>query len=413
MSITKTYQIMTNLNCNLDCHYCYEKKVGRQNTVDNIRTYLHALFERDNGNTGPVQIDIIGGEAMLYSDLSYAAMEIANELTVQYGRSCVHGSLSTNATLFDKPEPRKFVEDFAHQLDIGVSIDGLKEMHDKHRIYKSDQTKGSYDQIVECLPWLFDTVGRRHVNVKCTMTVETSEAMADSYFNLVDLGFARIGQNLVFEGNYDAVFGMKISGQLRRIMDHWVGEGWYNSIEYLEITDKTQPEYLRSKIKPLKDVQHNHCGTCTHMTCLGFDGNVYGCNRFLTMNQDGKVIGTLDHEAKTIVPTDNGLLDEVKEQWKIKAEDKVCGTCTLRNECSNCAAAAYEHAPENPDGVEEYLAERRMCGWTHAMGVTKIYAMSLMEAYEAEHGEPPDRFVEAGLFMEHQSMDGRCVAAPN
>jgi len=402
MSITKTYQIMTNLNCNLDCHYCYEKKIGRQNTIENIRTYLEGLFKRDEEDPGPVLVDLIGGEAMLYPELSYAAMEIANELAVKYGRSCVTGSLSTNGTLFDKPGPRKFIEDFKDQLSVGISIDGTRETHDKHRVQKSDPTQGSYDQIVEIVPWLLDTVGRRQVNVKCTMTEETSQVMAESYFNFVDLGFALIGQNLVFEGFYDAEFGMKLYPQLKQIIDHWVGEGWYNSIEYLEITRKTQHGYLNALTRPLKDEQRNACGTCNQMTCLGFDGKVYGCNRFLTMNQPGKVIGTLDMENSVILPEENGLLEEVKEQWKIKATDPVCGTCVLRNECSNCAAAAYEFAPLlGQDGVKQYLKERRMCGWTHAMSTAKVYAMSLMEQYEAKHGEPPDRFEEAGLFMQH------------
>ncbi len=62
MSIAPLYQIMTNLNCNLDCHYCYEQKTGKQNTVGNVRTFLTGLFKRDEGNTGPVLIDLIGGE---------------------------------------------------------------------------------------------------------------------------------------------------------------------------------------------------------------------------------------------------------------------------------------------------------------------------------------------------------------
>lgn len=392
MSIVPTYQIMTNLNCNLDCTYCYEKKIGRQNTVENIRTYLEGLFKRDEGNRGPVNIDLIGGEAMLYPDLPRAAMEIANELAVKYGRSCVHGSLSTNGTLFNNPKARSFIEDFKTQLMVGISIDGTKEIHDLHRVQKSDPTKGSYDQIVGCLPWLFDTIGRRNVNVKHTMTAETSEFMADGYFNLVDLGFAKIHQNLVFEGHYDAAFGMRLFTQLQKIMDHWAGEGWYNSIEYLEITQKTNPDYLNTLTKPLKDEQRNSCGTCTHMNCLGFDGEVYGCNRFLTMNQPGKVIGSLDHATKAVTYNDSGLLEEVKDQWKLKAEDKICGSCNLRNECANCAAAPYEAE----EGVKDFLSQRRMCGWTHAMSVAKIYAISLMEKYEAEHGEPPDRYEAAG-----------------
>ncbi len=402
MSVDPQYQIMTNLNCNLDCTYCYEKKVGRQNTVENIRTFLNAMFERDKDRNGPVVIDIIGGEPMLYPDLAYAAMEIANELAAKNGRACVHGALSTNGTCFGDPGARKFIEDFRTQLMVGVSIDGIKEIHDKHRFYKTDATQGSYDKIVESLPWLLDTLGRRAVNVKHTMTEETSQAMAESYFNLVDLGFAKITQNLVFEGHYDADFGMRLFQQLRPIMDHWAGQGWYNSIEYLEITSKTMPDYLSYLAKPPKDERRNACGTCTHMHCLGFDGEVYGCNRFLTMNQPGKVIGSLDHDKQIIVPSDNGLLEEVKEQWKHKAEDPICGKCPLRNECSNCVASAYE----SPLGIEEHQKSRYMCGWTHAMSVAKIYAISLMEIYEAEHGEPPDRFAEAGLFMAHPGCGG-------
>ncbi len=409
MSIAPLYQIMTNLNCNLDCHYCYEQKTGKQNTVGNVRTFLASLFKRDEGNTGPVLIDLIGGEPLLFPELCRAAMEVANELAVKYGRSCVHGSVSSNGTLFGNPDVRSFIEDYRRQLNVGVSIDGTREMHDRHRVFKSSPTRGSYDQAVENLPWLFDTVGRRNVTCKHTLTPEAVPTMADGYFNLVDLGFAKIIQNFTFEDAYDLDCGMLIFEQLKTVMDHWAGEGWYNSIEYSEITDKTPIDYLEGLTLPLKDEERNMCGTCKHMNCLGFDGEVYGCNRFLTMNQPGNVIGSLDHAGQTIDYNKTGFLEEVQDQWKIKASDPVCGSCRLRNECSHCAARPYEA----PEGVEAFMRSRNMCGWTHALGLARIYSMSLMKIYEAEHGNPPDRFVEAGLFMGHSAHGPQSLKVPD
>jgi len=106
-----------------------------------------------------------------------------------------------------------------------------------------------------------------------------------------------------------------------------------------------------------------YCGTVVHMTCLGFDRNIYGCNRFMstvtTRNAVAKLVG------RTIVNTDGEkLLNEINTQYTDYPDQ--CLGCPTKHACGSCAAAAYENGDGEKEARKEYHAERRQCGWTTA-----------------------------------------------
>jgi sulfatase maturation enzyme AslB (radical SAM superfamily) len=67
------------------------------------------------------------------------------------------------------------------------------------------------------------------------------------------------------------------------------------------------------------------------------------------------------------------LLDEVKIHYTLWPQE--CLECNLKPMCSSCAAACYE---ENKT-PQEYFAEKRMCGWTHAVALAKLYFQNRLE----------------------------------
>ena len=75
----RTYQILTNLSCNLACTYCYEHKVNKNNNAQDIVDFLHACFDRDKDlpKTEGAIIDIIGGEPFMQPKLLLTLLLLA------------------------------------------------------------------------------------------------------------------------------------------------------------------------------------------------------------------------------------------------------------------------------------------------------------------------------------------------
>lgn len=376
--LKKTYQIVTNLSCNLDCEYCYERKYSRNNREEDIVDYLHACFERDKElGSSTAQIDIIGGEPFMQPKLLIAAFETAELLGKKYNRG-FEFSISTNGTLFDKKINRDIVERWKDKLSIGVSIDGLPEQHDKYRIYTSTG-KGSYSKAVEGYNYL-KTVGLRNLGIKATFTLESLPYFAAGMKSIIDLcgdSAGTVSGNVVFEEvipNHMAPF---IACQMIEVIEHWESKGLHldenNSIPHIipegfnfkvhwdparrmalkqDVTEKNNPDRTGA-----------FCGSLVYMTCLGFDRKIYGCNRFLSSVTTRNAVGELVD--KTIVLSqDDRLLKELTNQFNDYPEH--CKSCPIKTSCGNCAAAPYEHGDGGDEARKEYHSSKRQCGWTMA-----------------------------------------------
>lgn len=354
--IPMTYQILTNLNCNLACSYCYECRNNKVNTKEKITEFLQACFERDKDKDCTVFVELIGGESLLYPDLVDHIVNETIELSEKYGKKINGIGLSTNGTLLDKPEVQEVLLKHRRYINIGVSIDGPEDVHDKHRRYIDG--RGSYKDIIKNLPWLFVNFPKCRVGVKATFNHETADRYAESVIHLIELGFRKISANFVFE---EKVEGKPVLTQLLKIADYLIDNDLMDKVEFFQLN---RIDLKNFNIFKFRQEDKNYCGSTVYMTCLGFDGKVYGCNRFCTMNKENMEIGEL--EDTNIKITNQKLIDEVACQYKLRPEE--CVKCELRNFCPTCAAAPYEE-----ESVEEYLKEKRMCDWTYAISIVRHY----------------------------------------
>lgn len=375
-SIGRTYQIVTNLSCNLDCTYCYERKYARNNKAEDIVDFLHACFERDAALEGAdAIIDIIGGEPFMQPKLLITAFETAEELAKKYKRPYVF-SISTNGTLFDKEINRGIIERWKRVLAVGVSIDGLQEQHDKYRIYTNTRM-GSYDKVIEGYNYL-KGVGLREIGVKATFTLETLPYFAAGMKHLIDItGGGTVSGNVTFEDVMPRDMAPGIAAQMIDIIEHFESKGLHrfssNTLGHLLPTALNfeklwSPDYREEllsndKVRLVEDRTRAFCGSTVYMTCLGFDRKVYGCNRFMstvtTRNAYGLLVGR-----EIVVTDDNRLLKEIENQYKDYPD--ACMSCPLKPACGSCAAGAYEHKDGGDAARKEYHAEERQCGWTLA-----------------------------------------------
>jgi uncharacterized protein len=144
------FVLKTASRCNLNCSYCYVYNKGNDSwrgrpalmpdhvfdaSVERIRRYC----ERSGQPT--VSVSFHGGEPCLIGPERFA--ERCGRLRRELGdRDKLRLVLQTNGTLLDD-EWAEVIE--AHNVDVGVSVDGAEEVHDAHRVDHGG--RGSYRRV--------------------------------------------------------------------------------------------------------------------------------------------------------------------------------------------------------------------------------------------------------------------------
>lgn len=152
--LCRTYVLKVASRCNLNCSYCYMYNKGdsswrSQPKVMSEQTVIR-LLERIKEHYGvcttpePVVLSFHGGEPLFAgTDFFRFFIQKAKEILLPAG---IHPNftIQTNATLIDEEWCEIFYENV---FDIGISLDGKKEINDIHRVYHNG--KGSYDDVMQ------------------------------------------------------------------------------------------------------------------------------------------------------------------------------------------------------------------------------------------------------------------------
>ena len=243
----------------------------------------------------------------------------------------------------------------------------------------------SYDDVIANLKWLREVLPSEMIGVKATYRVDEIETLGDDVINLFNLGFPKVGANIVYEDNIDFDAGLIVARELIKVADYIIDNNLENTHEYFQLTTQ-DIDHIRHYNSALKrnlessnrvEPDKNYCGSCKYMRCLGFDNLIYGCARFCTMNKPNMEIGHLEDDR--IVITNQKLIDEVINQYKHTEQD--CLDCSIRESCPRCSAVPYETGIS----LDAKDASKGHCGWTHAAAVARFYMC--LKLYRKEHPE--------------------------
>lgn len=137
--------------CNLACTYCYIEKVLPLDYIftlmskDTVERSLNLFAQNISKDIDEPKVVIYGGEPLLNKTAVHFAIDRFREMK-KAGELPERTSLviNTNATLIDE----EFLQLIAGKdVQIAVSLDGSKDMHDAMRKYKDGS--GSYDQVIK------------------------------------------------------------------------------------------------------------------------------------------------------------------------------------------------------------------------------------------------------------------------
>ena len=163
------------LRCNARCEHCGsncgEKIQKDEITQEEIFKVLNDIKRVYEPST--VMLNITGGEPLVRKDL-FEIMAYADKLGYPWG-------MTTNGMLIDEKAVKEMVR--THMFSVSVSIDGLKETHEKFR-----KVPGSYEKILKGLQLMMKEPTIRYVQVTTCVNKKNLDELEDLYQLLLDLG---------------------------------------------------------------------------------------------------------------------------------------------------------------------------------------------------------------------------------
>ena len=311
--------------CNLACNYCYAsrcppKPMSRE-TLHQSLAFLRAWAWDGLGLT------LIGGEPLLCPELVQEAVRICTG----WEDTPVALAIATNGTLLDDPVLELCR---AHQIQLYLSLDGVREAHDRHRCVGAGQ--GSFDQVLAQVPAVLRAVPSAQ---SCgVITPETAGCLGDSVEFLDSLGFRKISLGLDYSAPWCRQDLDALERQYRRAAEYYLRahrEGRELHLSFLDDHIRTWASG-GTAVSPC-------CEMADRMLAIGPSGRLYPCLQFVDRDDGTSAIG--DVRA--------GIDDQAR--CRVLCHDDqpraTCQACTLESRCfhwcgcSNWRATGNRHQP--------------------------------------------------------------------
>ena len=337
--------INTTEDCNLRCKYCYEvNKRPKSIDFEKCKKFIDLLTDGDKidkalrpDETVESQnliLDFIGGDSLIdpiLLDKILSYFNYKNNLReVPRNWRC---SISSNGTLFSRPEVRAFCEKWKHNLCIGVSIDGCPEIHDANRIFPDGSP--SMPEILKNWDWYKRTFPVEALGTKATCSRNSIPYLYDSLkFMHETLGMKYIHQNFIMED-------MHITDDDLVLLDEQLEKCCYYVLEHKDdiywsmLGDTYVPELCDS------DMSKSMCGS-GRMIALGIDGNYYPCFRWLshTRGEDEPPMITGNIDEGISHPEVHLMVSEGAKRINCTKDPK-CLECEFEPCCRYCIGGCY------------------------------------------------------------------------
>lgn len=233
-----TYILKIASKCNLNCSYCYMYNMGddthlQQPKFINLST-VEIFAEKLNYHLTKYAINqayiaLHGGEPLLLGVDKIITVKnrirekVDNKIDIIF-------SIQTNGVLLDEKSISQFVQ---NDIYIGISMDGLKDTHDKYRI--DFKGRGSFDKIVSKFNWIKSYQG----DISIITVINLDINPIDYYQFLLDNDVTNINV-ILLEANYDKLPKgySKIDDRQDALYGKWLAklfDVWINNIEIKRI----------------------------------------------------------------------------------------------------------------------------------------------------------------------------------
>jgi uncharacterized protein len=234
--------------------------------------------------------------------------------------------ITTNGTLLNAPESISYLRDYGPRIELSISIDGNKSVHDSERVFKDG--RGSYDIVSKNIRYLMnENVNLKRFNARVTLTPEHAKDYAESLISLVEMGFYEIIVSSDKLAVWDEESAKELVSSYVRLTDYLMEK---KLIQDVIITD-FDPYLGEFGIKGIDTNKY----MCKHgrNLCIDVHGNFYPC------------VALAEHSLKDSpfkYSICAGELINTKHIEKINAAYfEGCADCPIALGCESCAMADY------------------------------------------------------------------------
>jgi len=290
------YTIMTTLDCNARCFYCYEK--GRPRTMMSEQTAVDlANYIIENAKGKPVRISWFGGEPLVNYKVIDIICDKLSLSEVKYTSTMI-----SNGLLFTPSLVECAVEKW-NLKKVQITLDGTKEVYLKSKAFvHSDGTE--FDKVLDNIELLLKN--KISVSIRLNQDLYNTENL----LQLIDL----------LKDRFSGYPKLKAYNHLLFNDDNSVSEEQERC--YYRLSDKIVSSHLSSKAKLEYGVRQNNCmADSPSSRVITPDGKIGKCEHYSSELLIGSIY-------------DNNTDESMMSKWTERIDRPFeCNTCTLYPIC--------------------------------------------------------------------------------
>lgn len=344
-SATPNFLVVPSYACNLNCIYCYEQTYMIKGTTDidplkmvdiqfeRIDKIMNSYENKYGKTNDDIRITIMGGEPLLRCNVKTIEYIFKQAKKRKYTVDIVSNGVDLNHYI-------KLFNEYKDTLKhIQITVDGVKEIHDKRRIFHDG--RGSFDLIMNNIKLSIEN------DITIVLRVNVDSSNINELPELADVLVEQFNHSEKIKPYLYLLQDGGCSGE-SNIMNEKAG------IEKIfELEEKnSNMEVFRKKFHPetfiesiFNDVPYQpilrHCGAAKNQFILDCKSNVYKC---------WHGIGNNNYRVGTFYPK-HEMDDEKINEWfnrSVKVIPK-CKNCKYRYICGTGCPAAKHMSDDNMD----------------------------------------------------------------
>ncbi len=305
-------------NCNIKCEYCfyYDESANREVfdygfiSISTIDIFLMKIF---NLVTESVSFLFQGGEPMLIGIEFYKVFE---KIVKKYNKNKikVNYSIQTNGILLNQEWAEYF---YSSNYLVGVSLDGIKNTHDKYRMDKNKS--GTFEKVLDAIDLL--KKNKVQFNILTVVTNEIVDSVSEIYKFYKDSDFYYMQFTPSIEpikkvGQYQYMDTKHFGQFLDELFNLW----------YEDIKNKNyySIRYFENLIMILMGITPESCdaqGKCDITLVMEADGSIYPCDFYIL---DTWRLGNINN---------NALEDIILSK---KSKEFIISSINIPEQCKSC-----------------------------------------------------------------------------
>ena len=315
--------ICCTMDCNLACEYCFEGNGYKKNMPDIkninevfikntqlINKFINELYQWNLGKN--TTIIWHGGEPTLIRS------DVLEKIMQEHENQKIRWAIQTNGTLLTN----KYIDIFKkYNVNVGISLDGLKKHHDKYRVMKNG--KPTFDLIMKNIRLL--QAEKVIVNVLLTITNQNVNDLIEIY-KFCAAYKLNINFNALYPTSHKCIVDLnenEYTDKICELFDYWI-QDYKNRIiivPFLKIIEGIM--YPNVGIS----VCHWRKNCSKSMIAIDMEGDLYNCEHWI--GEKEFCIGNIRNGLERTIKSKNTLFADRIEHL----EKQECYGCEIYKLC--------------------------------------------------------------------------------